>query len=345
MVGISVVIIACPCALALATPVATLVGLSLGAKKGILFKEAAQLETMAKVDTLVLDKTGTLTVGKPEVVKEHIYEEFDKKVLYSIVKNSNHPISKGVKEYLGSINEIVFDSYTQVPASGIVAEYKNKKFLGGNKRLMQDHNIEVDFEGTNSSFYFAVDSKIVAIYELKDKVKDDAQSLVRDLEKKGIKSIMLTGDNQSTADLVSKEVGIKEYHHSQTPQDKSDFISKLKEDGKTIVMVGDGVNDILALAHADISIVMGSGSDVAVDVSDVVLLNDSLKSLSDAFKISNTTYGLIKQNLGISLVYNAITIPLAMAGYVIPLVAAISMSLSSLLVVGNSMRIQYKWNK
>ncbi|WP_373074053.1 heavy metal translocating P-type ATPase [Sulfurimonas sp.] len=345
MVGISVIVIACPCALALATPVATLVGLSLGTKKGILFKEAAQLETMAKVDTLVLDKTGTLTVGKPEVVKEHIYEEFDKTLLYSFVKNSNHPISKGILKYLDCNNEIIFDEYTQVPACGIIAKYNNKTILGGNKKLLDENSIDVDFSSDNSLFYFVIDSKIVAIYELKDNVKDDAEKLVKSLAKKGIHSIMLTGDNGKTAKRVADEVGIKEYYYSQSPQDKSEFISKLKEENKTIVMVGDGVNDILALAQADISIVMGSGSDIAVDVSDVVLLNDSLKSLSDAFKISRTTFGLIKQNLGISLVYNAITIPLAMAGYVIPLVAAISMSVSSLLVVGNSMRIRYKWQK
>jgi Cu+-exporting ATPase len=345
MVGISVIIIACPCALALATPVATLVGLSLGAKKGILFKEAAQLETMAKVDTLVLDKTGTLTLGKPEVVDEHIYADFDKSILYSTVKNSNHPIAKGILKYLAKEQEVIFDEYIQVPALGIEAWYKGKAILGGNLELMKENDIDVKFSSNKSIFYFAIDSEIVAIYELKDKVKEDAQELLFELDKKGINCIMLTGDNGKIAKSVADEVAIKEYYHSQTPQDKSNFISSLKEGGKTIVMVGDGVNDVLALANADIGIVMGSGSNIAVDISDVVLLNDSLKSLSDAFKISNTTFGLIKQNLGISLIYNAITIPLAMAGYVIPLVAAISMSVSSLLVVGNSMRIRYKWNK
>ncbi|MCW8838538.1 MAG: cation-translocating P-type ATPase, partial [Thiovulaceae bacterium] len=345
MVGISVIIIACPCALALATPVATLVGLSLGAKKGILFKEAALLETMAKVDTLVLDKTGTLTIGKPEVVKEHIYDEFDRRILFSLVKNSNHPIAKGVMKYLSKEEEIIFDEYKQVPAAGIVAKYNDKIILGGNAKLINNNNIKIEFESQNSLFYFAIDSNIVAIYELKDKVKDDAIELVSQLENKGIKSIMLTGDNGEIAKAVADEVGIKEYYYSQTPNDKSEFIDKLKKENKTMVMVGDGVNDVLALANADISIVMGSGSEIAIDISDVVLLNDSLKSLSDAFKISRTTYGLIKQNLAISLVYNAITIPLAMAGYVIPLVAAISMSVSSLLVVGNSMRIRYKWQK
>lgn len=348
MVGISVIIIACPCALALATPVATLVGLSLGAKRGVLFKEAAQLETMAKVDTLILDKTGTITVGKPEVVKENIFKEFDKSILYSLVKSSKHPVACGISKYLQSqenIGEYILDDYTQVPACGISAFYKNTKVLGGNHRLILDNNINNEFESDNTLFYFSIDGEVVAIYELKDTIKENAKSLVLDLNKRGIAVVMLTGDNDKTAQKVAQEVGIRNFKSGQTPQNKASYVQKLHDDGKTVVMVGDGVNDILALASADIGIVMGSGSDIAVDVSDIILLDDSLTSLLDAFKIARTTYGLIKQNLGISLVYNAITIPLAMAGYVIPLVAAISMSISSLLVVGNSMRIRLKWNK
>ena len=348
MVGISVIIIACPCALALATPVATLVGLSLGAKRGVLFKEAAQLETMAKVDTLVLDKTGTITIGKPEVVKVHMFEEFDKRFLLSIVKSSNHPVAQGIYKYLTQeeeIEELLLENFSQVPAQGIVADCSGSQFFGGNKRLMDENNIEVDFASENTLFYFAIDHRVVAIYELSDRIKDDAQKILESLNQKGIEIVMLTGDNEQSARKVAKAVGIKNFLYEQTPQAKSEFIEKLHENEKTVVMVGDGVNDVLALARADIGIVMGSGSDIAIDVSDVVLLNDSLSSLNDAFKISRTTYGLIKQNLAISLVYNAITIPLAMAGYVIPLVAAISMSVSSLLVVGNSMRIRMKWNK
>jgi len=349
MVGISVIVIACPCALALATPVATLVGLSIGAKKGILFKEAALLETMAKVDTLVLDKTGTVTVGKPEVVKEHILREFDMKLLYSLVKSSKHPVSRGIFEYINTkvenLNIIVFDEFKQIPAQGISAMLNSSKLLGGNYKLMLKNGIEVEHSSDNTLFYFAIDKKLVAIYELNDKVKDGAKELLSTLSRRGIETIMLTGDNVLAASRVAQEINLTRVYSEQTPEDKAAFISKLHEDNKTVVMVGDGVNDVLALARADIGIVMGSGSDIAVDISDVVLLNDSLRSLEDAFKISRTTYGLIKQNLGISLIYNAITIPLAMAGYVIPLVAAISMSVSSLLVVGNSMRIRYKWNK
>jgi Cu+-exporting ATPase len=345
MVGISVIVIACPCALALATPVATLVGLSLGAKRGILFKEAAQLETMAKVDTIVLDKTGTITVGKPEVIDFKIYKEFDKAILYSLVKRSNHPVAKGITQYLknDTIDEYILDNYTQVPASGITAKYNERILLGGNVKLMAANGLESDYTSENTLFYFAIDGEVLAIYELRDTIKENAKTVVDNFHDKGIDVIMLTGDHENIASKIALEVGITKCLSEQTPEDKSKFIEKLHQENKIVVMVGDGVNDILALANADLGIVMGSGSDIAVDVSDVVLLNDSLQSLEDAFKISRTTYGLIKQNLGISLLYNAITIPLAMAGYVIPLVAAISMSISSLLVVGNSMRIRYKW--
>lgn len=349
MVAISVIVIACPCALALATPVATLVGLSLGAKRGILFKEAAQLEAMAKADTLILDKTGTLTVGKPEVLHEHLFNGFNAHVLYALVKSSKHPVAHGVRRYLEekieTIENVLFDDYKQMAALGICAEYKNSKILGGNYKLMQENGIIHKFSSKNTLFYVAVDNKIVAIYELSDKIKENAKEIIASLERRKIHVVMLTGDNENTAKIVAEQIGIREFYAHQTPQEKADYVSKMHEEGKTVVMVGDGVNDILALARADIGIVMGSGSDIAVEISDVVLLNDSLKSLEDAFRISRTTYFLIKQNLGISLVYNSITIPLAMAGYVIPLVAAISMSVSSLLVVGNSMRIRYKWNK
>lgn len=347
MVGISVIVIACPCALALATPVATLVGLSLGAKRGILFKEAAQLETMAKVDTLVLDKTGTLTIGKPEVVQEIVLEEFDRSLLYAITSSSKHPISKGVSAFVKEeeFEVINFDSFTQLQALGIQAQLGSKELLGGNYKLMKENGIDVTHESDKTLFFFAVDKKLVAIYELSDTIKEGAKALVEDLNSKNIDVIMLTGDNENAALRVANAIGIQTVLAQQSPQDKAAFISKLHEDKKTVVMVGDGVNDILALSSADIGIVMGSGSDIAVDVSDVILLNDSLSSLNDAFKISRTTYGLIKQNLALSLVYNGITIPLAMAGYIIPLIAAISMSVSSLLVVGNSMRIKLKWKK
>ena len=349
IVGISVIVIACPCALALATPVASLVGLSLGAKNGILFKEAAQLETMAKVDTLVLDKTGTITEGKPKVVNEIIYEKFDKELLYSLCKSSKHPVSVGIVDYLNGEDKdystTVFDEFSQLQALGVSAQINGIELLGGNYKLMKANGVEVEYKSDKTLYFFAINKKLVAIYELSDKIKDGAFKLIKELKSKNIETIMLTGDNKNVAFSVAKELEIDKFYYEQTPEDKSKYIAKLHEDKRTVVMVGDGVNDVLALVLADIGIVMGSGSDIAVDIGDVVLLNDSLVSLESAFKISRTTYGLIKQNLGISLVYNGVTIPLAMAGLIIPLIAAISMSVSSLLVVGNSMRINWKWKR
>ena len=347
MVAISVIIIACPCALALATPVATLVGLSLGASRGILFKEAAGLESMAKIDTLVLDKTGTITVGKPEVISEKIYKEFDITILYSLVKSSNHPIAKGVAKYIkeqnNSAEEIVFDEYIQVPAKGIRAKHSGTKYLGGNLKLLQENGLEIYFPTQESLFYFVINNEIVAIYELKDKIKESISILMQNMKQNDIEVVLLSGDHESVTKRVANEIGINRYLFEQSPEDKANYIEKLHKDDKQVVMVGDGVNDILALALADIAIAMGNGSDIAVEVGDIVLLDDSLKALNDAFMISRTTFRFIKQNLLISLFYNALTIPLAMSGYVIPLFAAISMSMSSLLVVGNSMRIRYKW--
>jgi len=347
MVAVSVVIIACPCALGLATPVATLIGLNLGAKKGILFKESAQLETMAKVTTLLVDKTGTLTLGKPDVVSEIILQDFDKNLLFSLVKSSNHPVSQGLVRFLSSKCEkdgLLLDSFKQISARGMYAKYNEVEVIGGNLQFMQENDIHSDFISENSLFFFAINHELVAIYELGDTIKEGAKELVWNLKKRNIEIIMLTGDHTKSANKVAESIGIETIHANLSPQDKLSIVQELQKEKKVIVMVGDGVNDILALGCADIGIVMSSGSDIAIDVGDVVLLNNSLSSLLTAFKISSTTFKLIKQNFGISLIYNAVTIPLAMFGYIIPLIAALSMSLSSLLVVGNSLRIKYKWS-
>ena len=349
MVGISVIIIACPCALALATPVATLVGLGLGAQRGILFKEAAQLETMAKVDTIVFDKTGTITVGRPEVVGVTWYENVDKAMLYTLVQASKHPVAQGIGAHLFEADEtmscLALDEIRQIAAKGMAGRFEGQMLLGGNAALMREHGIEVAEESDHTRFYFSVGDRLAASFELSDRPKPEAQETIFALKHAGIDVMMLTGDHERAAARIASEVGIDNYRAGLSPDEKAKVIASLHEEGRVVVMAGDGVNDILALAGADIGIAMGNGSDIAIDVSDVVLLNDSLTSLLEAFKISRTTYRLVKQNLGISLLYNAITIPLAMAGYVIPLIAAISMSFSSLLVVGNAMRIRLSWNK
>ena len=343
MIAISVIVIACPCALALATPVATLVGLFIASKRGILFKEALQLETMAKSDVLVLDKTGTITKGRPEVVAEKKYKTFENSLLYSLLANSKHPIAKGVSNYIfcEDLEYFNLDALKNVPSQGITAMYKGKMVAGGNAKLMQTLGLEVKSSSENSEFYFAYAGELLAKYELFDMPREDAKDAIAKIKKLGIKIIMLTGDHKQSAQKVADMVGISLFEYEQTPQDKAKYIEQLHKENKNVVMAGDGVNDILALASSDIAIAMGNGSDIAIEVSDVVLLNDTFSSLYDSFKISKKTFWMIKENLALSLVYNGITIPLAMAGYVIPLVAALSMSVSSLLVVGNSMRIKF----
>ena len=345
MVGISVIVIACPCALALATPVATLIGLSLGGKRGILFKEAAMLETMAKTQMLILDKTGTITEGKPKVISTKAYAEVDKALLLALCNASLHPISQAISEYLkeAEIRPLSLLSAKQIPSRGIAAVFDGHKVIGGNAVFMQESGIEIKVESEYSLFFFAIDDKLISYYELRDAPKEGIKELISYCSSSDIEVVMLTGDHKEAANAIANEVGITNVHYELSPEDKAEFVKGHKD--KVSVMVGDGVNDVLALAHANIGIAMGSGSDIAIDVSDVVLLNDSLVSLKEAFLISRRTFALVKQNLAISLVYNAITIPLAMAGYIIPLIAAISMSFSSLLVVGNSIRIKWKWNR
>lgn len=338
IIAISVIVIACPCALALATPIATLVGISELAKKGLLFKEAKYIETFASIDTVILDKTGTVTNGKLKVITSDD-ENLDKNqidLLYSLVDSSTHPVSIAVKKHLEqsyySLKHITLENIEQIPAVGLSAKYKNHKLFGG-----RDNN-----QSQYTTYHFKIDDNTVASFELEDTIKDGAKQTIKYLKKQNIDVVLCSGDNDNVVKKVAKELGIQSIKSQMKPLDKANFITELKNKNKTIIMVGDGVNDALALSRADISIAMGNGADVALAVSDVVILNDDIKGLKTSIEISKRTYKFIKQNLGISLVYNTLTIPIAIAGYVIPLVAALSMSLSSLLVVGNSMRIKGK---
>ncbi|WP_286336377.1 heavy metal translocating P-type ATPase [Hydrogenimonas cancrithermarum] len=344
VVAISVIVIACPCALGLATPVATLIGINLAARRGVLFKEAAYIETMAKADVLVLDKTGTITEGKPHVVSYEAYGEYDPNWLYALAKSSIHPVSQGIVRYLNEhherLEEVPLQKVKQVQARGITAEFEGHTLLGGNAKMMQEFGIDVDEESEYTLFYFAVDGKAVARFELRDLPKQGAKEAIEQIRKLGIDIVMLTGDNEKAAARVAEEVGVPHFKAGLFPEEKAKEIDILHAEGHVVVMAGDGINDALALSKSDIAIAMGSGSDVALEVSDVVLLDDRITSLRDAFLISRRTYKFVKQNLALSVIYNSITIPLAVAGYVIPLVAALSMSLSSLMVVGNSMRIK-----
>lgn len=344
IVGISVIVIACPCALSLATPMATLVGISMAAKRGILFKEATFLETMAKSNVLALDKTGTITQGKPSVVQADFFEDFNPSLLYALVNTSNHPVSKGIKTYLETkyktLEALFLEDITSIEAKGVKATYKTKKLLGGNAELVQSSKVYVDTDSENTLFFFTVDNILVARFELTDTIREGAAQAIQNIKNLGIKVVMLTGDHQQSAQKVASQIGIDEVYAKLLPHEKAGMMDKFHQEGHVIVMVGDGINDAVALASADIAIAMGNGADVAISVSDVVLLDERFESIYEAYKLSRRTYSAVKENLGFSLLYNAITVPLAVMGFVNPLVAAFSMSLSSLIVVGNSLRIK-----
>ena len=344
IISISVIVIACPCALALATPIASLLGISWGAKNGIVFKEAKFIETFSKADTIILDKTGTITEGKLSIVKvDGDLNQKQLSTLYALVSSSTHPVSLAIKRYLekeySSIDTIELESVEEIGGKGLKAIYKGIVILGGNYNLLKDYNIESK-KSNYTEYNFVIDGKRVISFELDDKIKDSAKELIEYLYSIGVEPIMATGDNREVALRVAKEIGIEEFIAELSPIDKANYIDRLKESGKIVVMVGDGVNDALALSKANISIAMGSGADISLAISDIVILNSSLKSIKNTFIISRRTLKFIKQNLAISLIYNLITIPIAILGFVIPLIAALSMSLSSLLVVGNSMRIK-----
>ncbi len=345
IVGISVIVIACPCALGLATPMATLVGISIAAKRGILFKEASFLETMAKSDILALDKTGTITEGKPSVVNVECFEDLDPSLLHALVSTSNHPISKGIAGHLEKTYEelstLNLEDIRSIEAKGLKASYQGQQLIGGNASLLQAENLFVDDNSQNALFFFAIDQTVVARFELSDTIREGAKEAIQNIQALGVKVVMLTGDHEQSAQKVARLVGITNIHAKLLPQDKAAKIDQFHQDGHVVVMVGDGINDTIALASSDIAIAMGNGADVAISVSDIVLLDEKPMRIYDAYKLSRRTYAAVKENLGFSLLYNVIAVPLAVMGFVNPLVAALSMSLSSLVVVGNSMRIKF----
>ncbi|MEA3354549.1 MAG: heavy metal translocating P-type ATPase [Campylobacterota bacterium] len=339
IIAIAVIVIACPCALALATPIASLIGISWLSREGLLFKEAKYIETFAKTDTIVLDKTGTLTHGKLEVIDAKLEDmsEDEINMLYSLSDSSTHPVSIGVKKYLEQNNKelkhLSLQNIEQLPALGMKASYEAFELFGG--------KIENKDE-SNTVYHFTINTEVKATFQLRDTLKEDAIDTMIYLKEQGIEVILCSGDNETTVQRIASQAGIENYKAKMSPINKADFISELKNQGKVVVMAGDGVNDALALSRSDIAIAMGNSADIALAVSDVVILNDKLIGLKKSVLISKRTFDFIKQNLSISLIYNVLTVPLAMAGYVIPLVAALSMSLSSLLVVGNSMRIKQR---
>ena len=339
IIGISVIIIACPCALALATPIASLIGISWLTKEGLLFKEAKFIETFANIDAVVFDKTGTLTSGELSVKDVPLSLTKDElNILYSLSDSSTHPVSKAIKKYLEksyeNLKNLELEQIEQIPALGIQAVYNDNIIYGG--------RLENNIEYKTTIYHFTINEKLLATFELEDKLREDAASTIEYFKNENITTVLCSGDNEQAVANIAQEIGIDHYNAKMTPIAKALYIQNLRDSGKKVVMVGDGINDSLALSKADISIAMGNGADIAIEISDIVILNDKLSGITKSFYISKRTFSFIKQNLLISLLYNIVTIPIAMMGFIIPLVAALSMSLSSLLVVGNSLRINNK---
>jgi Cu+-exporting ATPase len=344
IISISVIVIACPCALGLATPMASLVGIGVAAKRGILFKEASFLEQLAKVDTIALDKTGTLTEGKLSVTKETTHQTYDSSLLLALVENSTHPVAKGIQHYLegtGITSSHTLSTVKTLQAKGLQAETPKHDLRGGNATFLKESGtVFSEAKSDATHFYFAVDHNVVATFELQDTIKQKMKESIQALQERGLQTMMLTGDHEKSAKRVADALDIQTYHASLLPTQKAEMIDALHQKNHTVLMVGDGINDAISLAKSDVAIAMGKGTDVAIEVSDVVLLDESAPNLLNAHLIAKRTYRAIQENLGFSLLYNVVTVPLAVMGFVNPLVAALSMSLSSLIVVLNSMRIK-----
>lgn len=359
--GISVLVISCPCALGLATPVAIMVGNGIGAKNGILFKTAVSLEETGKTEIVVLDKTGTITSGEPtvyDVIPVGVSEEELLKSAFSIEQRSEHPLAKAIISYGRSFNfEIQEPSSFQVlRGNGISAELNGRQYIAGNLRLCETYcdisremreNAERLSDEGKTPLFFCRDQLLIGIIAVADAVKEDSPEAIAQLKNMGIRTVMLTGDNKRTADAVGRIAGVDEVIAGVLPGGKEDVIKELKRQGKT-AMVGDGINDAPALTRADIGIAIGAGSDIALDAADVVLMKSSLADVPAAIRLSRSTLLNIKENLFWAFIYNVIGIPLA-AGVWIPLFGwrlnpmfgAAAMSLSSFCVVTNALRLNF----
>ncbi len=357
---VTVLVIACPCALGLATPTAIMVGIGKGAEKGILIKDAESLEIARKVNAVVLDKTGTITEGKPEVTDLIWLDNDDsgKPIFHSLEKLSEHPLSEAVTHYLDG--ELVkLDSFESLTGKGIKGNLNGTGYFAGNKKLLDEHNISIAsglageadrLAGESKTvIWFADDTKALAVAGITDKIKESSIEAVARLQAASIEVYMLTGDNEATAREIASKAGIKEYKAGVLPDEKSGFIKQLQAEGKTVAMVGDGINDSAALAQADLSIAMGKGSDIAMDVAKMTIISSDLTKIPEAIKLSKLTVRTIKQNLFWAFIYNLIGVPIAAGilypinGFLLnPMIAGAAMALSSVSVVTNSLRLKAK---
>lgn len=320
---VTVLIIACPCALGLATPTAIMVGIGKGAEKGILIKDAQSLEIAQKIDTIILDKTGTITAGHPIVV-ESLWEngfEHSRKILYSLEKLSEHPLSDAVVNTLQNEKEISIDKFENVPGKGVKGVVGSQTYYVGNLSLLNDNHITIAShlqelankwtQKAKTLVWFADSTQAIAAIALTDEIKQTSAEAISQLQKMGVEVYMLTGDNAISAQAISRKVGINHYKAGVLPNEKAQFIKELQANGKTVGMVGDGINDSAALAQADLSIAMGQGSDIAVDTAMATILSSDLLKIPETIRLSQLTIKTIYQNLFWAFIYNLIGIPIA----------------------------------
>lgn len=359
-IAVSVLVISCPCALGLATPLAIIVGTGIGSKHGILFKTAASLETAAKIDTVVLDKTGTCTVGHPAVVS--VSSVMDEKELISLTasaeRDSEHPLGQSVVAYAAEIGAAIQDhrGFESITGGGVRCIVGDREVVVGSRRFMLENGIECPDEGEGTApggstcINVAADGAYAGSIRIMDPVRPESRSAVAALIDDGISVMMVTGDRESTAKHIAEELGIEEVRAEARPGDKMDIVKDLQVSQRRVAMTGDGINDAPALTQADLGIAVGSGTDIAIESADVVLMNDDMFSIPTALKIGKATLGNIKQNLFFAFCYNAVCIPIAaglpvLLGYdglvnQMPMLSAAAMSLSSISVVSNTMRLR-----
>ncbi|MES2329818.1 MAG: heavy metal translocating P-type ATPase [Bacteroidota bacterium] len=361
LAAVTVLVIACPCALGLATPTAIMVGVGKGAENGILIKDAESLELAKKVNAIVLDKTGTITEGRPEVTGiEWLNNDDTKKdILLSIEKQSEHPLAEAVVKHLNGAATTSLSMFDSITGKGAKADHNNETYYVGNKKLLAENNITIaeqlqqkaDEWGKQSKtvVWFANSKQALSVIAISDKIKETSVQAIKELQDMGIELYMLTGDNEATAKAIAQQTGIRHYKSEVLPQHKADFVKELQIKGKVVAMVGDGINDSTALATADVSIAMGKGSDIAMDVAKMTIISSDLTKIPLAIRLSKNTVATIKQNLFWAFIYNIIGIPVAAGilypinGFLLnPMIAGAAMALSSVSVVTNSLRLKWK---
>lgn len=358
---VTVLVIACPCALGLATPTAIMVGMGKGAENGILIKDAESLELSKKINAIVLDKTGTITEGKPMVTDIFWLNNDDssKAILVSLENQSEHPLADAIIDYFGDTEQAIITGFESITGKGAKASIGNAIYIAGNKNLLIENNIQFDkdliekskelIKQSNSIVWFSDNEKALALIGIEDKIKPSSKEAIKKLRNLGIEIYMLTGDNQTSAELIAKKAGIEHYKAETLPHQKAEFVRNLQERGKIVAMIGDGINDSAALAQANISIAMGKGSDIAMDVAKMTIISSDLNKIPMAIKLSKQTVITIKQNLFWAFIYNIIGIPIAagllypITGFLLdPMIAGGAMALSSVSVVSNSLRLKLK---